>query len=109
MIDERIRDVLSRRMAIEPEDASSAEECIQEEISILCEDIDQTIDYFEKRCSAEEFVWLSEVFEEVQSTLKSEKLRQCLLSTADRFPDETKEYNIRYFIDDTDYTDDESV
>lgn len=98
MIDNEIREVLSRRIALHPEDSFAAEKCWEEEIIILCRDMDQTIDFIKNRCTAEEFVWLSEVFEEVQEMTQSEGFRQCLLDVTKKYPDETKEYNILEFI-----------
>ena len=99
MIDTEIREVLARRMALHPEDSSATEKCWEEEISIMSRDVNQTIDFMENRCSGEEFVWLSEVFEEVQEQVQSERFRQCLLSVAEKYPVETSEYNILDFID----------
>ena len=98
MIDKEIREVLSRRMALHPEDSFAAEKCWEEEANILCRDMEQTIDFLKNRCTGEEFVWLSEVFEEVQEQAQSERLRQCLLEMTKKYPDETKEYNILEFI-----------
>lgn len=98
MIDTEIRDVLARRMALHPEDSFAVEKCWEEEISIMSRDVNQTIDFLENRCTGEEFVWLSEVFEEVQEQVQSESFRQCLLAVAEKYPNETKEYNILDFI-----------
>lgn len=98
MIDKEIREVLLRRMAFHPEDSFATEKCWEEEINVLCRDIDQTIDFINNRCTGEEFVWLSEVFEEVQEQTHSEKFRQCLLDVTQKYPNETKEYSILEFI-----------
>ena len=98
MIDKEIREVLARRMALHPEDSFAVEKCWEEEIRILCRDVAETIDFVENRCTGEEFVWLSEVFEEVQEQINSEELKRCLLATAKKYPDETKKYSILDFI-----------
>lgn len=98
MIDNEIKEILDRRKDLHPEDSLATEKCWEEEIRILCRDIDETIDFIENRCTAEEFIWLSEVFEDVQDQLKSESFHQSLLDAAKKFPDETREYNILEFI-----------
>lgn len=98
MIDNEIREVLAKRKALHPEDSFAAEKCWDEEISIMCRDIDQTIDFMRNRCTGEEYAWLSEVFEEVQEQTKSEEFRACLCDLTEKYPEETKEYNILEFI-----------
>ena len=82
-----------------PEDAYGIEKCWDEEIDLMCRDIGQTVDFLKNRCTGEEFVWLSEVFEEVQEQTQSTILRGCLLALTRKYPDETKEFNIMEFID----------
>ena len=99
MIDNKIREILARRMTLHPEDALGTEECWKDEIAIMSRDVEQTIDFLRNRCTGEEFAWLSEVFEEVQAATHSEELRECLYAVAEKYPDITKEYNILSFID----------
>lgn len=98
MIDERIKEVLSRRSSLHPEDSISAERCWEEESEILSRNVEESIDFFENRCTGEEFVWLSEVFEDVLEQTQSDELRCCLLALAKKYPEETEEYNILEFI-----------
>lgn len=98
MIDDKIRNVLTKRKQLHPEDLFATEECWKEEIEILSADIDQTIDFLLNRCTGEEFVWLSEVFEEVQERTVAEKLKQCIYKVAEKYPEETREYSILDFV-----------
>lgn len=99
MIDDDIREAITKRMSLHPEDSFAIDKCWEEEIRILCKDIDLTIDFMENRCTGEEFAWLSEVFEEVQEQAQSERFIQCLLDAAKKYPEETGKYNILEFID----------
>ena len=98
MIDAEIRNILSTRKQLHPEDSFATEACWKKEIEIMSADIDQTIDFLLNRCTGEEFVWLSEVFEEVQEHTQSHAFNRCLLTVAKKFPEEVKEYNILSFI-----------
>ena len=105
MIDKEIRDILSKRKALHPEDSFAAEKCWDEEIHLMCRDIEQTIDFLENRCTGDEFAWLSEVFEDVQEQTKSVRFTECLCTLAEKFPEETQEYNILEFINCLEETD----
>lgn len=98
MIDNEIRDILRERETIYSEDYVAVERCWEKEIALLTNSIDETIDFIANRCSGGEFAWLSEVFEEVFEKTQSERFRQCLLAVAEKYPDETREYNILDFI-----------
>ena len=99
MIDKTIKDILSRRENTHPEDSYRIEKLWEEEIEVLSSNIEDTIDFIKTRCSADEFVWLSEVFEEVAEKTQSLKFINCLYTVAQKYPEETKEYNIISFID----------
>ena len=99
MIDNEIRKTLIKRISLHPEDSFAAEKCWDEEMRVLCRDIEDTIDFMSNRCTGEEYVWLSEVFEEVQEKLQSPKFNECLKALTKKYPKETEEYNIREFIE----------
>ncbi len=100
MIDNRIRELLKERKSIHSEDYDRIEKCCVQEIELLSENLKDTIDFISNRCTGDEFVWLSEVFEEVQEKTQSDALRECLYATAEKYPKETKEYSILEFISD---------
>ena len=99
MIDETIKDILSRREKTHPEDSYKIEKLWEEEIAALSQNIEETIDFMQSRCSADEFVWLSEIFEEVAEKTQNLEFVNCLYAVAKKYPAETKEYNIINFID----------
>ena len=82
MIDETIKDILSRREKTHPEDSYRIEKLWEEEIAALSQNIEETIDFFKSRCSANEFIWLSEVFEEVAEKTQSIEFVNCLYDVA---------------------------
>ena len=99
MIDEKIKDILSRREQAHPEDYFMIENLWEEEVEVLSSDIEETIDYMKSRCSSSEFIWLSEVFEEVAEKTQSRDFVNCLYTVAEKYPVEAKEYSIISFID----------
>lgn len=99
MIDKTIKDILARREIVHPEDAYSIEKLWEEEIDILSSNVDETIEFIKSRCTADEFVWLSEVFEEVAEKTHSYDFINCLYDVTKKYPEETRKYNIISFID----------
>ena len=59
----------------------------------------ETVHYLENDCLADEFVWISEVFDEVAKRTQSHEFISALRKLAVKYPEETKEYNIISFID----------
>ena len=92
MIDETIKDILSRRENTHPEDSYRIEKLWEEEIEALSFNVEETIDFIKSRCTANEFIWLSEVFEEVAEKTQSIEFVNCLYDVAKKYPSETKEY-----------------
>lgn len=99
MIDNEIRSILQKREQIHSEDYIRIEKCWEKEIEILCRDMSQTMEFIYNRCTGEEFVWLSEVFDEVAKESQSKEFISCLYETAGKYLEITKEYNLVEFID----------
>ena len=67
-------------------------------VKALSADVDDTIAFLGE-CTADEFGWMSEIFEEVAYATHSQKLVDALYETAKRFPDECERLSIVDFID----------
>ena len=72
---------------------------VDEEIDILCEDMNETVRYLNEECTAEGFVWISEVMEDVAERTQSLELVESLYKLAEKYPEVTKEYNIMSFVE----------
>ena len=68
-------------------------------IQCFCENIDDSIKYMLNECTASEFSILSEIFIEIIEKTHSQNFINSLKIVAEKFPEETNEYNILYFID----------
>lgn len=60
----------------------------------MIEDIDGAIAFLDSRCTSDEFVWLSEIFEDLASMTRSRELISALYRAASRFPKECEVYDI---------------
>ena len=96
----KIRKAIAKRIQTDDEWEEAVEECWQEETSILTEDISKTINFLDHECTADEFSWLSEIFDRVAEKTQSQEFIDCLYRVAQKFPEECATYNIMSFIAD---------
>lgn len=97
MLSDEIRAVLTERQNTDNNWSEGLERCWEKETELLARDIPETIAFLDS-CSAEEFVLISEVFDDVTECVQSHELIGCLYRVADKFPEETEKYNIIYCI-----------
>ena len=72
---------------------------IKAEIELFARNIQDTIVFLDNDCTAEQLVWLSEVFEEISAKLQSWDFIDALGRCADKYPEECKVYNIKECIE----------
>ena len=68
---------------------------IMSEIELLSRNLQDTVNFLDHECTAQQLVWMSEVFDEVSANLKNWEFIDALDRAADRFPEACSEYNIR--------------
>ena len=77
------------------EDVSLA---IKPEIALFTRNLQETIQFLDNDCTADQLSWMVEVFEEISAKLQSWEFIDALKRAADRFPKACEEYSIRDFI-----------
>lgn len=92
------REIIKKRTSIDDEWYTEIEKCWEEMTNIFSADIDKTIQFLDI-CTADEFSWLSEIIENVAKRSKSKDFIAALQKTADKYPEETQQYNIGDFIE----------
>ena len=75
------------------------EKLCKKELEIVTKDISVTINYLKTECTADEFSWLSEIFRDIVEKCPSQEFVDELYKLAEKYPEETKEYNVMSFID----------
>jgi len=65
MINNEIREVLSRRIPLHSEDDYAIEQCWKQEVEILSKDREETIHFICAEASDDELAWLSEIFDDL--------------------------------------------
>lgn len=98
MIKESIIPLIAEREATDDEWDYGVEQCHEKLIALLTENINKTIEFLDNDCTANQFSWISEVFEEIARITKSQDFIQALRRLAEKYPEETEKYNIISFI-----------
>ena len=96
---QRFKEVIKKRNETHDEYDYGVEMCNKEEIQILSEDIPSTIEYLKNYCTADEFVWISEIIDDLAEKTKSRELIDCYKSLMAKYPEETKEYYIGFCVE----------
>lgn len=78
----RVKELIKVRQALSPDDPQ-VQNIWCELTSILSESLSETMQFLQD-CSSEEVYWLSEVFEDVASELRSIEFINCLVSLQDK-------------------------
>ena len=68
---------------------------INAEIELFTRNLQETVQFLDNDCTADQLSWMSEVFEEISAKFQSWEFIDALKRAADRFPEECKIYNIR--------------
>jgi hypothetical protein len=72
---------------------------IKEMVSLMTSNVSSTITFLRNNCSPEQFVWISEIADEITACKKSIEFIQELRNLCNKYPDVTAKYNIRYFVE----------
>ncbi len=72
---------------------------IKATIQLFTTNLQETIDFLDNDCTADQFSWMSEVFDEISEKLQSWEFIDALRRTAAKYPEETRKYNVLSFIE----------
>lgn len=93
-----IREVIKERerISVETQDnwGDGIEQCWNKLITIISENINDSIEFILNECAEEEFSWLSEVIDDVIEVTKNKDLLEAYKSLVKKYPEECKKYNI---------------
>lgn len=72
---------------IDPQNEVLQDENCEKRLSLMKQDLNETIDYLNS-CSALEFVWATEILDDLSEYFKSKELVECVKNNMSRFDDE---------------------
>lgn len=90
------------RIATETQDNwyDGIEHCNQELVNLFASNISDGITFLNETCSASQFVWLSEIIEDIIEISHSKAFLDAYKTLSIKYAEETSRYNIKSFIDD---------
>ncbi|MBQ8138995.1 MAG: hypothetical protein IJ195_06020 [Lachnospiraceae bacterium] len=95
---EKLKEVIKHREYVDEISQSEwdeeIEKCQKLVTEILAEDITSTIEYLNNNCMANEYVYISEVIDDVVDKVPSREFLEAFKKLKDKFPKEFSEYNI---------------
>lgn len=68
-------------------------------VQLFTQNIEETIEFLNEDCSAEQLIWLSEIMDEIAAKTKSRAFIEACYRLAERYPSAAQKYNIKFFID----------
>lgn len=71
---QELREIIDQYVSLDANDDFNTERCWKEMTEMLSEDVSDTIGFFERECTIEEFYWLSPRFENVAEKTKNSEL-----------------------------------
>ena len=98
---ETYRFLLQKRLETNDEILTYNEPFIKDTIHLFSRNIPEAIDFFNNDCTADEYIWISELIEDIASESRSVSLIRNYALLSNKYPQETKDYNILSFINST--------
>ena len=85
----KFRLAIKAREQTDDEWIEGVKECQSDIVDIVCDDMDGTIRFLRTECTADEFSWLSEVFDAIASMVPRKDFFDALWFLAEKYPEET--------------------
>ena len=98
-ISNEFNDLIQKRKSIKSDVDYSHNPIIKNMVNLMTKNTRETIDFIVNDCTEEQFIWLSEIFDEIIEKTKNDEILDALRQTAQKYPKATQKYNINYFID----------
>ena len=70
------------------------QKCWDEEVAVLIEDIDSSINYLDNQCTPDEFANVSEIIDDLTDQINSDVFIKCFERLCKKYPETAKKYNI---------------
>lgn len=95
MIKDEFEKIVAELEATDMNNSDAVDVLWNKEIKLFTEDINSTIEFVKNDCTANQFSWMSEVWDDIVEKTKSREFIDVLRETAKKFPEECAKYNIQ--------------
>lgn len=99
MITNELRKGIAQRATVDDEWDYGIQQSWKNILNIISGNANDFIDFIENDCTADEFSWLSEIFDDIIDIIPSPRLIEALHKTAEKYPEEVQKYNLEACID----------
>lgn len=96
---EKYRQLLKKRIETPDEILTFKDPCMKDSIALFSRNIPEAISFLNNDCTEDEYSWISEIIEDIAAESKNVELIHAYASLANKYPKETKKYNVKSFID----------
>lgn len=95
----KIRGIIAERAGTDDECCEDVDRCWAELGAALTEDYETTEKFLLEDCTADEFAWVSEVYEEIFENARETRYANLLRRAVKRFPEEEETLRIQKILD----------
>ena len=95
----KLRSIIKERENTNDEYDYGIKQCHKRMLDIIIQDTEGTVNFLRNECTANEFSWLSEIFDEIAIATNSREIIDALYFLYKKYPEESKIYNILPFIE----------
>ena len=95
MIKDEYKKIVSELEITDMNNSDAIDILWEKEIELFTRNIQETIDFVKNDCTANEFSWMSEVWDEIVQKTKSKEFVAVLREAAKKFPEECAKFNIQ--------------
>ncbi|WP_288338953.1 hypothetical protein [uncultured Allobaculum sp.] len=92
------RNLLRKRIAVSDEAITFSELFIKDTVHLFAANIPDAMHFLKNNCTEDEYSWISEIIDDSAEQSKSVELIEAYKNLAEKYPEETKSYNIKSFI-----------
>lgn len=102
MFREAIEQIISKRMSTDANYDFKIQECWQEEIKLMTEHMEETIQYITHEASEDSLAWLSEVFDDVVCVSPNPQFIQAITERYKRMQDADAKHAVKVSLESAD-------
>lgn len=101
-VSDTLSELLAKRIAMDPDIPIDYDRdpLILGIIELFVQHPQEVKAFLKNDCTETEFSYLSEIFDDIATASQNRDYVDCFNELAKKYPEETKKYNIQYFIDD---------
>lgn len=100
---QKFKKCITKRINTDDDDDIGVDKCHQEIADVIAEDMPGMIRYLYDGCTLEEYLWMSECYEDIVVRAPDMGFVDGLRYLARKYPKETKEYSVEFFLNSAQY------